>query len=98
MTRITSILVFIAVIVAVVWGVNFLLGTQTITKKFGGTTTVELPAGKKLVPYTVQWEPKGADLWYLTEDAEEGYSPKKYEFHETSNMGVLEGTIVFQEH
>ena len=36
-------------------------------------------------------------IWYLTEDAEPGYQPKSYTFHESSNLGILEGTIVFQE-
>ena len=37
-------------------GVAYLfLGSQYITKRIGGTTTIELPKGKKLVPYTVQW-------------------------------------------
>ena len=79
-------------------GVLYLfMGSQFITKRIGGTTTIELPEGKKLVPYTVQWEPKGSHIWYLTEDAEPGYKPKAYTFHESSNLGILEGTIVFQE-
>ncbi len=73
------------------------VGSQYITKRIGGTTTIELPAGKKLVPYTVQWEPNGSHIWYLTEDAEPGYQPKAYTFHESSNLGILEGTIIFQE-
>ena len=73
-------------------------GCQEITKKFGGTTTIDIPAGKKLVPYTVQWEPKSASIWYLTEDTEPGYTPKTYEFHESSNMGAMEGKIIFVEH
>ena len=79
-------------------GVAYLfLGSQYITKRIGGTTTIELPKGKKLVPYTVQWEPNGSHIWYLTEDAEPGYTPKVYNFHESSNLGILEGTIIFQE-
>jgi len=73
------------------------VGSQYITKRIGGTTTIELPTGKKLVPYTVQWEPNGSHIWYLTEDAEPGYQPKAYTFHESSNLGILEGTIIFQE-
>ena len=49
------------------------------------------------MPYTVQWEPTGSHIWYLTEDAEPGYTPKEYTFHESSNLGILEGTIIFQE-
>lgn len=88
----------IAVLVLALAGVLYVfVGSQYITKKIGGTTTIELPQGKKLVPYTVQWEPNGSHIWYLTEDAEPGYKPKTYNFHESSNLGFLEGTIVFQE-
>ncbi len=88
----------IVVLVLALAGVLYVfVGSQYITKKIGGTTTIELPQGKKLVPYTVQWEPNGSHIWYLTEDAEPGYTPKTYNFHESSNLGFLEGTIVFQE-
>ena len=87
----------IAVCAILVGGLYLFSSSQYITKRIGGTTTIELPAGKKLVPYTVQWEPNGSHIWYLTEDAEPGYQPKSYTFHESSNLGILEGTIVFQE-
>jgi hypothetical protein len=78
---------------------TFLLsGCQEMTRHWGGTSTVNLPAGKKLVPYTVQWEPQSSDLWYLLEDAPADYKPKTYEFRETSNYGQMEGIIVFVEH
>ena len=84
-------------IAIIIGGLYLFSSSQYITKRIGGTTTIELPAGKKLVPYTVQWEPNGSHIWYLTEDAEPGYQPKAYTFHESSNLGILEGTIVFQE-
>ena len=92
-----TILIIVVLVIGLVGG-YILMNSQMVTKKFGGNTVVDLPPGKKLVPYTVQWEPKESNLWYLTEDAEEGYKPKKYEFCETSNMGFLEGSITFQEH
>lgn len=98
MRKVVPTIVIIFVLVIGLVGGYVLMNSQMITKKFGGNTTVDLPPGKKLVPYTVQWEPKESNLWYLTEDAEEGYKPKKYEFYETSNMGFLEGSITFQEH
>ena len=73
-------------------------GCQTTTKTFGGETVIDLPAGDKLVPYTVQWEPETSDIWYLTEKAEPGYQPKVYEFKESSNLGTMEGKIIFKEH
>ena len=56
-----------------------LSGCQSITRSFGGEQVINIPAGKKLVPYTVQWE-KNDDMWYLTEDMQEGDSPKTYIF------------------
>ena len=67
---------------------------QYVSRKLGGDITINLAPGEKLVEAT--W--KESNLWYLTEDAEEGYKPKTYEFCETSNMGFLEGSITFQEH
>ena len=74
-----------------------LSGCQSITRSFGGEQVINIPAGKKLVPYTVQWE-KNDDLWYLTEDMQEGDSPKTYIFYESSNLGELEGSVRFVEH
>lgn len=88
----------VLIVFLLVAGVMYLfMGSQFITKRVGGSTTIKLPEGKKLVPYTVQWEPTGSHIWYLTEDAEPGYTPKEYTFHESSNLGILEGTIIFQE-
>lgn len=88
----------VVAVLLVLAGVMYVfMGSQYVTKRIGGTTTIELPPGKKLVPYTVQWEPNGSHIWYLTEDAEPGYKPKTYDFHESSNLGLLEGTIIFQE-
>lgn len=87
----------VAVALLAIGGMYMFMGSQYITKRIGGTTTIDLPEGKKLVPYTVQWEPNGSHIWYLTEDAEAGYKPKEYTFHESSNLGILEGTIVFKE-
>jgi hypothetical protein len=95
MKKVTKLLL---VVLMVVIATVSLTGCQAVTKKYGGTTTIDIPKGKKLVPYTVQWEPNNSNLWYLTEDAEEGYQPKNYEFHESSNMGAMEGTIIFVEH
>ena len=80
----------------IICGVLF-SGCGFMTKSYGGKTTIELPPGEKLCPYTVQWEPKGANIWYLTEPMEKGYVPKTYHFREKSNYGQLEGEIVFIE-
>lgn len=66
---------------------------QSITRNFGGTTTVKLEPGQRLVEAT--W--KDNNLWYLVEPMEPDYTPKTKEFIESSNYGVLEGKVIFIE-
>lgn len=63
------------------------------TRTYGGTTTVELDPGQKLVEVT--W--KEASLWYLTEPMEPGYEPKTKVFQEDSRFGIMEGKVIFHE-
>lgn len=62
-------------------------------RQFGGTSTIALPAGQKLVNAT--W--KDHDLWYLTRPMEEGETPTTWKFQEDSSFGMMEGTIIFVE-
>lgn len=62
-------------------------------RNFGGSETIKLPAGYKLI--TATW--KQDHLWYLTEPMPEGYSPKTLTFHENSSYGVWEGKVIFVE-
>ena len=64
-----------------------------MARKFGGSTTIELPAGEKLIEAT--W--KDDNLWYLTEPMEPGYKPKTKIFREDSSWGVLKGEVKFVE-
>lgn len=66
---------------------------QYITRKYGGTTTINLEKGQKLIEVT--W--KEGNLWYLVEPMESDYTPKTKEFIESSNYGVLEGKVIFIE-
>jgi hypothetical protein len=63
------------------------------TRKYGGSTVIRLEPGEKLVEVT--W--KDANLWYLVEPMEDGYTPKTKVFKEDSNIGMLEGTVTFIE-
>lgn len=63
------------------------------TRRYGGTSVVELDPGQKLVEVT--W--KEASLWYLTEPMEPGYEPKTKMFQEDSRFGVMEGKVIFHE-
>ncbi len=62
-------------------------------KNFGGTETINLPAGEKIVNCT--W--KEDHLWYLTEPMSSKDSARTLTFHEKSIWGVLQGTVIFKE-
>lgn len=62
-------------------------------KIYGGTTTIELPENQKLINIT--W--KEQNMWYLTKPMNNNDSAETYIFHEESNYGVWEGTIIIKE-
>lgn len=62
-------------------------------KSYGGTGSINLPKGRKLV--TVTW--KGPQLWYLTRPMNENDVPESYRFQEESNWGIVEGTYILTE-
>lgn len=66
---------------------------KSSTRSFGGTTTMTLPKGQKLI--TVTW--KNADFWYLSRPMREGEVPETYEFVESSNWGMVEGKVIIRE-
>jgi hypothetical protein len=63
-------------------------------RNHGGTMTVQLPPGEKLV--NVTW--KDNDLWYLTRKRKEGEVTESLVFREKSGMGWSQGTVVLNEH
>ena len=69
-------------------------GCNTVAKNFGGSMTVDLPKGKKLVEIT--W--KDDSLWYVTKDMKEDDVEETYEFKEDSQWGAMEGTVTIKEH
>ena len=66
---------------------------QQLAKSLGGTTTIKLQPGEKLLECT--W--KGDEIWYLVEPMDSNYIPKTKEFKENSVMGVIEGKVIFIE-
>lgn len=62
-------------------------------KSFGGTATLTLPTGQKLI--NVTW--KDANLWYLTRPMAATDTAAIYTFHEQSSLGVWEGTYIIKE-
>ena len=86
-----KIITFILVLVAVV---AFSSCTENLrARNYGGTTTIELDPGQKLIEVT--W--KETSIWYLTEPMEPGYEPKTKVFQEDSRFGVMEGKVIFHE-
>ena len=57
-------------------------------KSFGGTGTIKLPKGEKLI--NVTW--KEEHLWTVSRPMREGEVPETYKFHEDSSFGVVQGT------
>ena len=66
---------------------------QYLTRTVGGTTIIELEPGERLVEVT--W--KYGDIWYLVEPMDSDYVPKTKIFKESSNSGILEGKVIFNE-
>ncbi len=62
-------------------------------KSFGGTMSVDVPPGQKLVGAT--W--KEDHLWYLTRPMRQGEVPEISTLHESSSFGVMQGAVVFKE-
>lgn len=68
--------------------------SNQMAKNWGGSMTVDLPAGQKLI--NVTWK-EGGNLWYLSKPMSSTDSPETYTFKEKSNYGIQEGTVVIKE-
>lgn len=66
---------------------------QYQTRKWGGSDSITLPKGERLIEAT--W--KDNNLWYLTEPMDSDYKPQVKIFRESSSFGVFEGTAKFIE-
>ena len=68
--------------------------SQVAAKSWGGSMTVTLDPGRKLVNAT--W--KESQLWLLTTDRPvESEKPKTYVLEERSTYGVLQGKVIIEE-
>lgn len=67
---------------------------QDRAKSFGGTATIDLPAGKELV--NLSW--KETNLWYCIRDRKAGETIDTFQYQESSSYGIVEGTIIVIEH
>ena len=69
------------------------VGCQSTAKNFGGNYTLKLPKNEKLVMIT--W--KDNSLWYLTKPMTEDDVAETYKFQESSDLGIMEGTVTVVE-
>ena len=67
---------------------------QWVTREWGGSTTIKLEPGEKLIEATWKGD---ANLWYLTEPMDSDYVPKTKVFRESSMFGVCQGVVLFVE-
>lgn len=67
---------------------------QWTAKRAGGTASVDLAAGQKLI--NVTW--KDNNLWILTRQMKQNESPETYTLTESSNLGILEGKVYLREY
>jgi len=86
-----SIIIFVVVLIAVM--INWMFHTQWFARHWGGSYTMELPANEKVV--TVSW--KDSNLWILTRPMKKDEVAETFTLHESSNFGVLQGTVVITE-
>lgn len=70
-----------------------LTGCKSIAKSYGGTITIDVPKGQKVIEAT--W--KGSDVWYLTRPMHEDEKPEIFTLREDSNFGIIEGKVIFKE-
>lgn len=84
---------FIMSIIALTLSTALFSSCQTITKNWGGNTTINLEPNQKLEEIT--W--KGNSLWYLTRPMTENDIAEIHTFQEQANLGVFEGTVTIVE-
>jgi len=65
---------------------------NTRARVWGGTETIELDSGVRLV--NVTWK-EGSSLWILTK--KDTTKPSTYYFKEKSSFGVMEGQVIIIE-
>ena len=75
---ISGIIAAVFIILLIILGATSCTDNQR-AKSFGGTSTINLPAGEKLV--TVTWKGE-ADIWYLTRPMKSTDSAETYYFHQ----------------
>ena len=65
-------------------------GCQSVTKDFGGSTTIELEPLEE-----ISWIDDS--LWYVTRPMTYDYIAETHTFQQSSNFGMFEGTVTIIE-
>lgn len=89
--------IILALVIVGVIGIGIFLwnvSSNVRARSFGGTMTIKIPKGQKLINIT--WKEAGS-AWYLTRPMRAGEEAEVHTFQEESNFGMLEGTIVVIE-
>ena len=87
MKKTLSIIIIAFTIMTLLFGCN----EQQMARSFGGTETIELNPGQRLVNIT--W--KEAELWILTK--KDTTKPTTYSFKEKTLYGNIEGEVIVIE-
>lgn len=90
----TELIITLLAVVGLGFGLSSVSGCQNIARNWGGSSSVNLPKGRKLI--TVTWH--ADDLWYLTRHMKATEEPETYNLEESSNFGVLQGVVHINEH
>ena len=91
---ITELLIIIAIVLILAAVVFQFFGSKAATKVWGGSTTIDLPQGRKAV--TASW--KDNSVWVITREAKDGEKPETLSYKEYSNYGVIQGEVIIREH
>ena len=95
----SSLTIKVLLVIALLWFVYFIgsygcqVASQWWARSWGGTMTVNLDSGKKLLQ--VSW--KEGSLWVLTRKRRENEPVESYEYAEDSRFTVLQGKVVINE-
>ena len=84
----------VAVLTAISILIAGLTGCQTATKSYGGKTTIKLEPNQKLEEIT--WKDDDS-LWYLTRPMTDDDVAETHTFQQSSNFGIMEGTVTIVE-
>ena len=85
--------VVIIILMIILFSCSRNFSEQSLTKSFGGTTSVELDPNRKLI--NIAWN--NGSLWYLVRPMRPDEEAETYVFREQDVWGMLEGSVTLIE-